>query len=348
MTIKVGDKLPDAGFMVMTADGPAKKTTAEIFAGKKVALFAVPGAFTPTCHIKHLPGFVESAGEFKKEGVDTVACVAVNDPFVLGAWADASGAKDKVLFLSDGNGEFTERMGMLVDKSDLNFGRRSWRYSMLVRNKTIEKMFIEPQKPGDPFEVSDADTMLHYINPNARKPDQMAILTREGCSFCAKAKARLAEAAGAIRAAGGRAETVVADAAAPGGVEAIHAAAMERLGGVDVLVGNSGGPPPKAAAAVTPEDLHAAFHALVVPVHRMIALCLPGMRERGWGRIAVIASSGVVQPLPNLALSNALRPVLAVKARVSFVKRLPAGAAISYGLRYRVERPANIATVTQS
>ena len=98
------------------------------------------------------------------------------------------------MLLPDGNGEFTEKMGMLVDKTDLNFGKRSWRYSMLVRNRTIEKMFIEPREPGDPFEVSDADTMLDYINPNARKPDQVAILTREGCSFCAKAKQRLSDA----------------------------------------------------------------------------------------------------------------------------------------------------------
>jgi glutaredoxin-like protein len=98
------------------------------------------------------------------------------------------------VLLPDGNGEFTGKMGMLVDKSDLNFGKRSWRYSMLVRDGTIEKMFVEPQEPGDPFEVSDADTMLRYVNPEAKQPDQVAILTREGCSFCAKAKAQLAEA----------------------------------------------------------------------------------------------------------------------------------------------------------
>jgi glutaredoxin-like protein len=96
--------------------------------------------------------------------------------------------------LPDGNGEFTEKMGLLVDKSDLNFGKRSWRYSMLVRNKIVEKMFLEPDEPGDPFKVSDAETMLRYINPNAKKPDQVAILTREGCPFCAKAKRQLSEA----------------------------------------------------------------------------------------------------------------------------------------------------------
>ena len=101
---------------------------------------------------------------------------------------------ENVYLLPDGNGEFTEKMGLLVDKSDLNFGKRSWRYSMLVRNKKIEKQFLEPQEPGDPFKVSDADTMLRYINPGAKKPDQVAILTREGCAFCAKAKRQLAEA----------------------------------------------------------------------------------------------------------------------------------------------------------
>src|SRR5882672_3500436 len=108
-------------------------------------------------------------------------------------WGKDQEAQNVVL-LPDGNGEFTGKMGMLADKSDLGFGKRSWRYSMLVRNRTIEKMFIEPQEPGDPFKVSDADTMLSYINPKARKPDQVAILTREGCSFCAKAKQRLADA----------------------------------------------------------------------------------------------------------------------------------------------------------
>ena len=108
-------------------------------------------------------------------------------------WAKDQEA-DNVVLLPDGNGEFTEKMGMLVDKSDLNFGKRSWRYSMLVRDKRIEKMFIEPEEPGDPFKVSDADTMLNYVNPSARKPDQVAILTREGCSFCAKAKQQLNEA----------------------------------------------------------------------------------------------------------------------------------------------------------
>ena len=120
------------------------------------------------------------------------SCLSVNDPFVMNEWAKEQDA-DQVMLLPDGNGEFTEKMGMLVDKADLGFGKRSWRYSMLVKDGIVEKMFIEPQKPGDPFEVSDADTMLAYINPRANKPDQVAILTRESCSYCTKAKALLEE-----------------------------------------------------------------------------------------------------------------------------------------------------------
>jgi glutaredoxin-like protein len=116
----------------------------------------------------------------------------VNDSFVMNEWAKEQQA-DNIIMLPDGNGEFTEKMGMLVDKSDLGFGRRSWRYSMLVRDGVIEKMFIEPEIPGDPFEVSDADTMFDYLHPNAKKPDQVAVFTREGCSYCARAKSRLSE-----------------------------------------------------------------------------------------------------------------------------------------------------------
>ena len=188
-----GQRVPDVSFRLRRNGEWATVTTDEIFAGKNIVVFSLPGAFTPTCSSTHLPRYNELAPVFKAQGIDAIVCVSVNDPFVMEEWAKDQEAAN-VTLLPDGNGEFTEKMGMLVDKSDLNFGKRSWRYSMLVRNKVIEKMFIEPQKPGDPFEVSDADTMLNYINPKARRPDQVAILTREGCSFCAKAKQMLTDA----------------------------------------------------------------------------------------------------------------------------------------------------------
>ena len=188
-----GQRVPDVSFRVRRNDDWATITTADIFAGKKVVVFSLPGAFTPTCSSTHLPRYNELAPALEAQGVDSIVCISVNDPFVMEEWAKDQEA-DNVLLIPDGNGEFTEKMGMLVDKRDLNFGKRSWRYSMLVEDGTIRKMFVEPNEPGDPFKVSDADTMLRYINPNAKKPDQVAILTREGCSFCAKAKEQLADA----------------------------------------------------------------------------------------------------------------------------------------------------------
>ena len=188
-----GHNVPEVSFRVRRNGDWATITSDEIFARKNVVVFSLPGAFTPTCSSTHLPRYNELAPAFRQQGIDAIACISVNDPFVMDEWGKDQEAANVVL-VPDGNGEFTEKMGMLVDKTDLNFGRRSWRYSMLVRNKRIEKMFVEPQEPGDPFKVSDADTMLNYVNPRARKPDQVAILTREGCSFCAKAKQRLAEA----------------------------------------------------------------------------------------------------------------------------------------------------------
>lgn len=187
-----GRKVPQVTFRTRVNSEWASISTEEIFGGKTVVVFSLPGAFTPTCSSTHLPRYNELAPAFFASGVDTIACVSVNDPFVMNEWARDQEA-DRILMIPDGNGEFTEKMGMLVDKSDLGFGKRSWRYSMLVRDGVIEKMFIEPEKPGDPFEVSDADTMLAYINPRAKKPDQVVIFTREGCSYCAKAKALLTE-----------------------------------------------------------------------------------------------------------------------------------------------------------
>ena len=141
-------------------------TTDDIFAGKKVVVFSLPGAFTPTCSSNHLPRYEELYDEFKAQGVDAIICVSVNDAFVMFQWGQKVGAKN-VFLLPDGNGEFTRKMGMLVDKSNLGFGMRSWRYSMLVNDGAIEKIFVEPDFgdncPIDPFEVSDADTMLAYL-----------------------------------------------------------------------------------------------------------------------------------------------------------------------------------------
>ncbi|MBF2056193.1 MAG: peroxiredoxin [Cyanobacterium sp. T60_A2020_053] len=142
------------------------KTTADIFGGKKVVVFSLPGAFTPTCSSNHLPRYEELYEEFKAQGVDEVICVSVNDAFVMFKWGREIGAKN-VSLLPDGNGEFTRKMGMLVEKSNLGFGLRSWRYSMLVDDCKIEKIFVEPgyedNCASDPFEVSDADTMLAYL-----------------------------------------------------------------------------------------------------------------------------------------------------------------------------------------
>jgi glutathione-dependent peroxiredoxin len=187
-----GQRVPQVEFRTRQNGEWRTVTTDEIFKGKTVVVFSLPGAFTPTCSSTHLPRYNELAPAFRANGVDEIVCVSVNDGFVMSEWAKDQEA-DRVRLLPDGNGEFTEKMGMLVDKADLGFGKRSWRYSMLVKDGVVEKMFIEPEKPGDPFEVSDADTMLAYINPKAKKPDQVAMLTREGCSFCAKAKALLTE-----------------------------------------------------------------------------------------------------------------------------------------------------------
>jgi glutathione-dependent peroxiredoxin len=191
-TNREGQRVPQVAFRTR-ANGEWKTvTTDEIFQGRTVVVFSLPGAFTPTCSSTHLPRYNELAPAFRANGVDEIVCLSVNDGFVMSEWAKDQEAAN-VRLIPDGNGEFTEKMGMLVDKADLGFGKRSWRYSMLVQDGVIRKMFIEPQRPGDPFEVSDADTMLAWINPQAKKPDQVAILTREGCSFCAKAKALLTE-----------------------------------------------------------------------------------------------------------------------------------------------------------
>jgi glutaredoxin-like protein len=187
-----GQRVPSVTFRVRENNEWKSVTTDQLFKGKTVVVFSLPGAFTPTCSSTHLPRYNELAPAFFANGVDSILCVSVNDTFVMNEWAKDQESQNVVL-IPDGNGEFTDGMGMLVDKSDLGFGKRSWRYSMLVKDGVVQKMFVEPEKAGDPFEVSDADTMLAYINPKAKKPDQVAIFTREGCQFCAKAKALLTE-----------------------------------------------------------------------------------------------------------------------------------------------------------
>jgi glutaredoxin/glutathione-dependent peroxiredoxin len=161
MSIKVGDRLPEASFVTMTADGPARRSVSEVFNGRRVVLFAVPGAFTPTCHRKHMPGFVAQAAAFKARGIDTIACVAVNDIHVLTAWAKASGAEDKVLFLADGNGEFTKAIGMELDASGFGMGLRSKRFAMLVEDRVVNAIHLEAQ-PGM-AEESSAERLLAVL-----------------------------------------------------------------------------------------------------------------------------------------------------------------------------------------
>lgn len=161
MAIKVGDRLPEAKFRVMTAEGPAWKTTDEVFKGKKVVLFAVPGAFTPTCHKNHLPGFVQNADAIKAKGVDTIAVTGVNDVFVMDAWKKASGADGKVEFLADGNGEFAKAIDMTLDGSGNGLGIRSKRYSMLVEDGMVKKLNLE-EAPGK-ADISGADALLKQM-----------------------------------------------------------------------------------------------------------------------------------------------------------------------------------------
>ena len=160
MTIKVGDKLPAATFSAGTPEGPRPMSTDDIFAGKKVALFAVPGAFTPTCSAKHLPGFKEHVADFKAKGVDTIACVSVNDAFVMKAWGESQSVGDDILMLGDGNGDFTKAIGLEMDGSKFGMGQRSQRYSMIVEDGVVKELNVEA--PGE-FKVSAADYMLAQL-----------------------------------------------------------------------------------------------------------------------------------------------------------------------------------------
>lgn len=160
MTIKIGDTLPQGQFMTMTADGPRPIASDDVFKGKKVALFAVPGAFTPTCSARHLPGYRDEADAFKAKGVDTIACLSVNDVFVMGAWAKDQNVGDKVLLLADGNGDFTKALGLEMDGTKFGMGIRSKRYSMIVNDGKVEQLNVEE---GGEFRVSAADYTLAQL-----------------------------------------------------------------------------------------------------------------------------------------------------------------------------------------
>lgn len=188
-----GKRVPDVTFKTRRDHEWVELQSDDVFGGKTVIVFSLPGAFTPTCSSSHVPRYDQLQPLFKARGVDDVICVSVNDAFVMDEWKRSQNA-DRVTFLPDGNGEFTAGMGLLVGKEDLGFGKRSWRYSMLIRDGVIEKMFIEPDLPGDPFQVSDADTMLAYLDPQAERPYDVAVFSRPGCVFCARAKGLLADA----------------------------------------------------------------------------------------------------------------------------------------------------------
>lgn len=185
-----GQSVPQVIFKTREGDEWKEVSSDALFANKTVIVFALPGAFTPTCSSTHLPRYNELAPVFFENGVDAIICLSVNDAFVMNAWKEDQHAEN-IQFIPDGNGDFSRAMAMLVPKNDLGFGERSWRYSMLVKNGVIDKMFIEQEKPGDPFEVSDADTMLAYINPKALLPPRVSLLSKPGCPHCSRARVLL-------------------------------------------------------------------------------------------------------------------------------------------------------------
>ncbi len=187
---KEGKRVPHVTFRTRRGHEWLDVTSAELFAGRTVVVFSLPGAFTPTCSSSHVPRYNQLAATLQKHGVDEIVCVSVNDAFVMQEW-QAQQQAFNIRFLPDGNGEFTQGMGMLVGKEDLGFGQRSWRYSMLVIDGVVAKMFIESEQAGDPFDVSDADTMLAHLAPTAAKPLDVTVFSRKGCPHCVRAKQAL-------------------------------------------------------------------------------------------------------------------------------------------------------------
>jgi glutaredoxin-like protein len=186
-TSRVGSQVPDVELVELIDAKLVRLRSADLFRGRRIALFALPGAFTPTCSSEHVPGYVRMLSRLQEAGVAEVICLAVNDPYVMEAWQRAEKAQN-LRFIADPYGEFTAAMGMLVDNRDASLGKRSWRYSMLVDNGVVEAMFIERDVPGDPFEVSGAETMMKHLRPDYETPRPAFMLARHGCPHCARAK----------------------------------------------------------------------------------------------------------------------------------------------------------------
>ncbi|MEZ4238900.1 MAG: glutathione peroxidase [Myxococcota bacterium] len=189
--VQPGDRLPSLTLQARQDERWAPVRTDDLLRGRTVVLFGLPGAFTPTCSSAHVPRYEELYDDLRRAGVDEVYCTAVNDAFGMDAWRRDQGV-ERVQFLPDGNGELARALGLLVDRSDVGFGPRSRRYSLLVRDGVVDQVFVEPDKPGDPYEVSDADTMLAHLGGECA-PDVL-LFTRPGCSHCARAKRALSEA----------------------------------------------------------------------------------------------------------------------------------------------------------
>ncbi|AKF04869.1 glutathione peroxidase [Sandaracinus amylolyticus] len=189
-----GQRIPDLTLRVRESGQWKDLTTRELFGGRTVVVFGLPGAFTPTCSTSHVPRYEELAGELAQHGVDEIVCISVNDAFVMEAWGRDQGV-ERVRLLPDGNGDLTRALGFLVDKRELGFGPRSWRYSMLVEDGVVKKLFVEKEIAGDPYDVSDADTMLRYVAHGASpSPLDVAMLTKPGCTHCARARDLLTKA----------------------------------------------------------------------------------------------------------------------------------------------------------
>jgi peroxiredoxin/glutaredoxin len=187
---QVGDKAPDVTIPARKDGNWTTIKTGEAFKGRTVVVFGLPGAFTPTCSSAHVPRYVELKDAFKAAGVDEIVCVSVNDTFVMEAWQHDQHA-EAITFWPDGTGAFTDKLGLLVDKSDIGFGKRSWRYALVIKDGVITHTFVEPDKPGDPYEVSDADTVLKALGSQSG-PDVL-LFTKPGCAHCARAKQALAD-----------------------------------------------------------------------------------------------------------------------------------------------------------